>query len=164
MVMIPCLALAACSGQNDERSGASADGSGSSGVEAADRFTGEVGDFTIHVTDLGDPSEIAEVEMPDYDGMKQVSVSADVTNNGAKEIDLACGFDLDVRIFSNGESWGNVGYLERVPGNPSCEDHLKPGETQKMTWVSIMPSEKQPTDLEVEDTSDPNAYAQIKVR
>lgn len=129
-----------------------------------DRFTGTVGDFTIRVTNLQDPSNIVEVEMPEFEGRKQVAVTADVTNNGNREIDLACSLELDVSILSNGSGWGNAGYLERVPGNPACGDLLKPGETKQMTWVSLMPSEFQPTELSVEDTAYPDDYLSVKVR
>lgn len=99
----------------------------------------EVGDFALNVVDIADPSSVTEVEMPDYEGRKQVSVTADVANNSDEGVDLACSTDLEVQIASNGSAWGNVGYLERVPGNPQCGDLLAPGETKQMTWVSLMP-------------------------
>ena len=162
------LSLAACvqesKEQPEEEPGAQGEAPKESGTELGDRFTGTVGDFTVRVTNLADPSTIVEVEMPDFEGRKQVSVTADVTNNGTHEIDLACGLELDANILANGSSWGNVGYLERVPGNPACGEMLKPGETKQMTWVSLMPADQQPTNLSIEDTAHPDDYLQLKVR
>lgn len=53
---------------------------------------------------------------------------------GEKVVDASAGVGVSV-----GSAWGNVGYLERVPGNPQCGDLLAPGETKQMTWVSLMP-------------------------
>lgn len=129
-----------------------------------DRLTGTVGDFTIRVTNLQDPSNIVEVEMPDHESRKQVAVTADVTNNGNREIDLACSLELDAKVFSDSWGWANAGYLERVPGNPACGDLLKPGETKQMTWVALMNSDRQPNYLNVEDTAYPDEYLQLRVR
>lgn len=173
-VLLTALTLSACSDPVKEQTQPGLDDQSQSATRAGapaapeqeinDRFTGTVGDFTVHVTNLTDPSNIVEVEMPDYEGRKQVSVTADVTNNGTREVDLACSLELAANILSNGASWGNVGYLERVPGNPTCGDLLKPGETKQMTWVSLMPADQQPTDLSVEDTAYPDDYMQVKVR
>ena len=102
--------------------------------------------------------------MPDYEGRKQVSVTADVTNGSEEGVDLACSTDLEVQIASNGSAWGNVGYLERVPDNPQCGDLIAPGETKQMTWVSLMPEEAQPTDLFVQLASDPNFFEEVPLR
>lgn len=124
----------------------------------------EVGDFALNVVDVADPSSVTEVEMPDYEGRKQVSVTANVTNNSEEGVDLACSTDLKVQIASNGSAWGNVGYLERVPGNPQCGDLVAPGETKQMTWVSLMPEGAQPTDLFVQLASDPNFFEEVPLR
>lgn len=146
VVLASSLALTGCSKsieQTDQTAPVatdSANGPAPQSQPVNDRFTGTMGDFTIRVTNLQDPSNIVEVEMTDHESRKQVAVTADVTNNGNREIDLACSLELDVSILSNGGGWGNVGYLERVPGNPACGDVLKPGETKPMTWVSLIPA------------------------
>ncbi|TVX76465.1 hypothetical protein [Corynebacterium sp. NML180780] len=124
----------------------------------------EIGDFVLNVIDVADPSNVAEVVMPEYESFKQVSVTADVTNNSAEAVDLACSKDLEVQIASNGSALGNAGYLERVPGNPQCGDMLAPGETKQMTWVSLTPEEAQPTDLFVQLASDPSFFEEIPLR
>lgn len=170
-VLAVTLALTGCSEQSAEHSDRtqpaatdSANGPAQQPQPVNDRFTGTVGDFTIRVTNLQDPSNIVEVEMPDHESRKQVAVTADVTNNGNREIDLACSLELDAKIFSDSWGWGNVGYLERVPGNPACGDLLKPGETKQMTWVALINSERQPNYLNVEDTAHPDDYLQLRVR
>lgn len=142
------LALTGCSEQSveylDQTQSAASDSAADQSQQSRpvnDRFTGMVGDFTIRVTNLQDPSNMVEVEMPKFEGRKQVAVAADVTNNGAREIDLACSLELDASVLYNGAGWGNAGYLERVPSNPACEDLLKTGETKEMTWMSLTPSE-----------------------
>lgn len=124
----------------------------------------KIGDFVFNVIDVADPSNVAEVEMPEYEGFKQVSVTADVTNNSAEGVDLACSTDLEVQAASNGSAWGSVGYLERVPGNPQCGGMLAPGETKQMTWVPLTPEEAQPTDLFVQLASDPNFFEEVPLR
>lgn len=148
VVLAATLTLTGCSEQSAEHPDQTQPAASDSAADQSqrsqpvnDRFTGTVGDFTIRVTDLQDPLNIVEVAMPDHESRKQVAVTADVTNNGTREIDHACSLELDVNILSNGGGWGNAGYLERVPGNPACGDLLKPGETKQMTWVSLMPSE-----------------------
>lgn len=79
-----------------------------------------VGNFEINVVDVADPSIVTEGEMPDHEGRKQVSITANVTNNSLEGVDLACSTDLGIQIASNCSAWGNVGYLERVPSNPQC--------------------------------------------
>lgn len=171
VVFAATLALTGCSEQSaehpDQTQSAASDSAADQSQQSQpvnDRFTGTVGDFTIRVTDLQDPSNIVEVEMPSDGNKKQVAVTADVTNNGTREIDLACSLDLDAKIFSDSWGWGNVGYLERVPGNPACGDLLKPGETKQITWVALINSERQPNYLNVEDTAHPDDYLQLRVR
>lgn len=57
----------------------------------------EVGDFLLNVVDVADPSSVTEVEMPDYEGRKQVSVTADVTNNSEEGVDLVTGVSFRYR-------------------------------------------------------------------
>lgn len=118
----------------------------------------------ITVVDVADRSIVTEVEMPDHEGREQVSITAEVTNNSSEGVDLACSIDLGIQIVSNGSAWGNVGYLERLPGNRQCGDLITSGEMKQMVWGSLMPEEAQPTDLLVQLASDPNFFEEVPLR
>lgn len=131
---------------------------------AHDRFTGTIEDFTIRAVDLIDPSHFEEVEMPEYSRSKQVAVTAEVTNNGTREINLSYSLDLEVEIGANGLLWDTVGYLDRVPGNPARDEMLHPGETSTMTWVFVIGAEYQPRYIRVKDSAHPHEKVEIMVR
>lgn len=131
---------------------------------AHDRFTGTIGDFTIRVFDLIDPSHFEEVEMPSYSDRKQVAVIAEVTNNGSREINLSYSLDLEVKIGAKSSLWSTVGYLDRVPGNPARDEMLRPGETSTMTWVFVIGEKYQPRYIEVEASAYPGNRVEIMVR
>lgn len=74
----------------------------------------KLGDFVFNVLGVADPSNFAEVETPEYEGFKQVSVTADVTNNSAEPVDLACSTDLEVQVLCVGQR-GLSGARTRQP-------------------------------------------------
>mgnify|MGYP007116431336 FL=1 len=77
---VSAMFLASCSGTETD----------SSQSQETAQAGSEVGDFALDVVDVADPSSVTEVEMPDYEGRKQVSVTADVANNSEEGVDLAC--------------------------------------------------------------------------
>lgn len=73
-------------------------------------------------------------------GAKFVSVTTEVENTGPDSWDLTCGFAVQAKLFdAEDRQYDPVENLDRVPGNPECNDHLNPGMKDQMTWIYEVP-------------------------
>lgn len=69
------------------------------------------------------------------EGGRFVTVTTTVNNTGLVSWDLTCGFALQAHVFSdNDQRFDPVDELDRIPGNPGCNDSLNPGFDATMIW------------------------------
>ncbi|AIK86346.1 hypothetical protein CGLAR1_14240 [Corynebacterium glutamicum] len=69
------------------------------------------------------------------EGGRFTTVTTTVNNTGLVSWDLTCGFALQAHVFSDKDQrFDPIDDLDRIPGNPECNDSINPGFDATMIW------------------------------
>jgi hypothetical protein len=86
-------------------------------------------------------------------GDKYVLVSAHVVNNQAKPLDLSCGATLTTFAKDDqGRDYPSMDQLNKVKGNPQCDEMVEPGQAANMTWVYRAPADAHMVSWQFQDS------------
>lgn len=150
------LALSACSGQDAQDAPETEAAATTASHKMGEMVKGNAASIKIEYAYTSDHYEkIAETYPTEQrDKIKArkdgqiVVVKTTVLNQGKDEMDLTCGFGMQVELVSDKDSnYTPVGELYDIPGNPECNDKLGTDFDDEMTWVFEIPKTHKPVKI-----------------
>lgn len=99
-------------------------------------------DFLSLYPDSVKPGSAPEEKLDAPEGGRFVTVTTTVENTGLVSWDLTCGFAIQAHIFSEkSQRYDPIRDLDRIPGNPRCNDDVNPGFSDTMIWSFPVPND-----------------------